>query len=160
MNAEALHEQVLQARQLASKRGGRSISAEDLIFLIRYDRAKVNRLRTYLSWKDVRKNAKDSDNAAGNVDDVIEEGGAGMFIGGLHLGQTLKCVVEPNTAKPHKMSVKLSWELTTIYSDILRTAAANNPNQKQKGNQSDDEDEDEMEAHEDSVRRLRVSFSM
>lgn len=69
--------QVLQARQVAAKRGGRNISAEDLIFLIRYDRAKVNRLRTYLSWKDVRKNAKDSDNAGGNMDDVMEEGGPG-----------------------------------------------------------------------------------
>lgn len=69
--------QVLQARQLASKRGVRNIAAEDLIFLIRYDRAKVNRLRTYLSWKDVRKNAKESDNAGGTMDDVMEEAGPG-----------------------------------------------------------------------------------
>lgn len=69
--------QALQARQIATKRGGRNISAEDLIFLIRHDRAKVNRLRTYLSWKDIRKNAKDSDNAGGNVEDEMEEGGPG-----------------------------------------------------------------------------------
>lgn len=69
--------QVLQARQVAAKRGARNIAAEDLIFLIRYDRAKVNRLRTYLSWKDVRRNAKDSDNAGGAMDDVLEEGGPG-----------------------------------------------------------------------------------
>ncbi|KAG8949246.1 Transcription initiation protein spt3 [Tulasnella sp. 424] len=127
---------VLQARQIAAKRGARNISAEDLIFLIRYDRAKVNRLRTYLSWKDVRKNAKDSDNAGGNMDDVMEEGGP-----------------DPNSAKPHKMSVKLPWELTTIYGDVLKTIQANNPN----GAAVDDEaeDEDEMEAHEDSLRRLK-----
>ncbi|KAG8865156.1 Transcription initiation protein spt3 [Tulasnella sp. 330] len=128
---------VLQARQLASKRGVRNIAAEDLIFLIRYDRAKVNRLRTYLSWKDVRKNAKESDTAGGAMDDVMEEGGA-----------------EPNTSKPHKMSVKLPWELTTVYSEALKTATANNPSYI-SGNKSDDEDEDEMEAHEDSLRRLK-----
>ncbi|KAG8900034.1 Transcription initiation protein spt3 [Tulasnella sp. 403] len=133
-----ISQMVLQARQVASKRGARNIASEDLIFLIRYDRAKVNRLRTYLSWKDVRKNAKDSDNAGGAMDDVLEEGGP-----------------DPNTAKPHKMSVKLPWELTTLYSEVLRTAAANNPNAGAGGNRSDDEDEDELEAHEDSLRRLK-----
>lgn len=37
------------------------MSVEDLIFIIRHDRSKVNRLRTYLSWKDVRKKVKDSE---------------------------------------------------------------------------------------------------
>ena len=39
--------------------GVRSISTDDLIFLIRHDKAKVSRLKTFLSWKDVRKNVKD-----------------------------------------------------------------------------------------------------
>lgn len=62
---------------MANRRGSRYLSPEDLIFLIRYDRAKVNRLRTYLSWKDVRKNAKDSGGDAGGAADVEggEEGG-------------------------------------------------------------------------------------
>ncbi len=53
------------------------MSAEDLIFLIRHDRGKVNRLRTYLSWKDVRKHAKDSGGDAGGAVEVdaLEEGG-------------------------------------------------------------------------------------
>ena len=54
------HTQIIQSRQLAQRRQSKYLAPEDLIFLIRYDRAKVNRLRTYLSWKDVRKNAKDS----------------------------------------------------------------------------------------------------
>lgn len=55
------------------------MSAEDLIFLIRHDRAKVNRLRTYLSWKDVRKNAKDT---GGNdaAEEIMEEPNAGFEI--------------------------------------------------------------------------------
>lgn len=61
----------MQARGLATRRGARFLTAEDLIFLIRHDKGKVNRLRTYLSWKDVRKHAKDDQ--GGGVDE-IEEG--------------------------------------------------------------------------------------
>lgn len=75
---------MIQARALALKRNLRFLTAEDLIFLIRHDRAKVNRLRTYLSWKDVRKHAKDSggDVGAGIEPDVVDEGpeGAGQYV--------------------------------------------------------------------------------
>ncbi|KAG5513628.1 hypothetical protein PMAC_000666 [Pneumocystis sp. 'macacae'] len=54
-------EMIVQATHHAMKRGSRCISIEDLIFLIRHDKPKVNRLKTYLSWKDVRKNAKEHD---------------------------------------------------------------------------------------------------
>ena len=43
--------QIVQATAQAARRSSKSISVDDLIFLIRHDRAKVNRLRTYLSWK-------------------------------------------------------------------------------------------------------------
>jgi transcription initiation protein SPT3 len=46
-----------------------------MIFLIRYDRGKVNRLRTYLSWKDVRKNAKDSGGDAAGAGADVADGG-------------------------------------------------------------------------------------
>lgn len=70
---------ILQARALATRRGARYLSAEDLIFLIRHDRAKVNRLRTYLSWKDVRKHAKDSGGDGGGAVEVetLEDGADG-----------------------------------------------------------------------------------
>lgn len=71
--------QIVQARAQANRRGVRYISAEDLIFLIRHDRAKVNRLRTYLSWKDVRKHAKDSNADGGGGVEVenLEDGADG-----------------------------------------------------------------------------------
>ena len=51
------------------------------------------------------------------------------------------------TAKAQKITIKLPWEITTVYSDILR----------QSGHQSDDEeDEDDIEAHEASIQRLKV----
>jgi len=126
-----LIELIVQARALATRRNARYLSAEDLIFLIRHDRGKVNRLRTYLSWKDVRKHAKDSGG----------DGGAGVEVETLEDGPDDKL-----TAKAQKITIKLPWEITTIYSEVL----------KQSGHQSDDEeDEDDIEAHEASIQRLK-----
>jgi transcription initiation protein SPT3 len=50
------------------RRGQKNFKAEDLVFILRHDKDKVNRLRTYLSWKDVRKHAKETD--APGADDV------------------------------------------------------------------------------------------
>lgn len=51
------------------------------------------------------------------------------------------------TAKAQKITVKLPWEFTAMYSEVL----------KQAGHQSDDEeDEDDIEAHEASIQRLKV----
>lgn len=124
-------ELILQARALATRRGARYLSSEDLIFLIRHDRGKVNRLRTYLSWKDVRKHAKDSGGDAGGAVEVenLEDGADDKL-----------------ASKAQKITVKLPWEITAIYSEVL----------KQAGHQSDDEeDEDDIEAHEASIQRLK-----
>ncbi|KAK7696236.1 hypothetical protein QCA50_000889 [Cerrena zonata] len=119
-------ELVIQARALASRRGARYLSAEDLIFLIRHDRAKVNRLRTYLSWKDVRKHAKDSG----------ADAGAGVEVETLEDGADDKLA-----SKAQKITIKLPWEIVNIYSDVLTT--------------DDEEDEDDLEAHEASIQRLK-----
>ena len=51
------------------------------------------------------------------------------------------------TAKAQKITIKLPWEITTLYSEVLR----------QSGHQSDEEeDEDDIEAHEASIQRLKV----
>jgi len=126
-----LIELILQARAHANRRGARYLTAEDLIFLIRHDRGKVNRLRTYLSWKDVRKHAKDSGGDGGGAVEVetLEDGADDKL-----------------AAKAQKITIKLPWEISTIYSEVLR----------QSGHQSDDEeDEDDIEAHEASIQRLK-----
>lgn len=46
-------------------------------------------------------------------------------------------------AKAQKITIKLPWEILTIYSEVLP--------------QDDEEDEDDIEAHEASVLRLKVS---
>jgi transcription initiation protein SPT3 len=73
--------EIVQARAQANRRNARYLSAEDLIFLIRHDRAKVNRLRTYLSWKEVRKHAKDSNADGGGGVEVenLEDGADGAI---------------------------------------------------------------------------------
>lgn len=49
-------------------------------------------------------------------------------------------------SKAQKINFKLPWEITTIYSEILKAS----------GHQSDDEeDEDDIEAHEASILRLK-----
>ncbi|KAG8696170.1 Transcription initiation protein spt3 [Ceratobasidium sp. 395] len=121
---------LIQARQLAARKGARNVTSEDLIFLIRYDRGKVNRLRTYLGWKDVRKNAKQDGDGAGAAEVDIDDGQA-----------------DEATTKPRKMTVKLPWDIITVYSEVLRTGV--------NAKEDEDEDEDEVEAHEDSIARLR-----
>ena len=139
-------QQILQARALANRRGARHLSAEDLIFLIRHDRAKVNRLRTYLSWKDVRKHAKDSDGGGGGGMEVenLEDGADGEWRPCLSplSDPRLICLVDKLTAKAQKITIKLPWEIMTMFSDVLPT--------------DDEEDEDDIEAHEASIQRLKV----
>lgn len=54
--------------------------------------------------------------------------------------------IDKLAAKAQKITIKLPWEITTIYSEVLR----------QSGHQSDDEeDEDDIEAHEASIQRLK-----
>ena len=132
------------------KRGARYLSAEDLIFLIRHDRGKVNRLRTYLSWKDVRKHAKDSggDGGGGVEVETLDDGPDGEKQRFYHISPDINPQSSDKlTAKAQKITIKLPWEITTIYSEVLR----------QSGHQSDDEeDEDDIEAHEASIQRLKV----
>ena len=53
------------------------------------------------------------------------------------------------TTKAQKITVKLPWEITAIYSEVVR----------QSGHQSDDEeDEDDIEAHEASIQRLKAGL--
>jgi hypothetical protein len=54
----------------AHRRNSRLIQPQDLIFTVRDNPEKVARLREFLSWKDVRKNAKD--NSYDEVDVDVE----------------------------------------------------------------------------------------
>ncbi|KAI7864657.1 transcription initiation factor IID, 18kD subunit-domain-containing protein [Spinellus fusiger] len=109
---DIVRSQVIEiAAAQASRRNSRYLSAEDLIFLMRHDRARVNRLRSFLSWKDVRKNAKDA--SSDQVDEIVEEATSG---------------------KLYRSIIKLPWELVNQFIDAL--VKPSNPEEE-----SDDEDD-------------------
>lgn len=143
-------ELLTQAAAQASRRGTKSISTEDLIFLIRHDRAKVNRLRTYLSWKDVRKNAKDTDGGAADGADLLDDaaatgpggqGGAGAGPPGAGGGGG-GAADAASRLKYRKAKVGLPWDLGGMFPE-------------QVPEREDEEDEDETEANAATMERLR-----
>ena len=105
----------MQSSRLSHRRMSKSLPHEDLIFLIRYDRAKVNRLRTYLSWKDVRKNAKESGG------DSAGTGGGGAVAG--DGGDGIDEAGEDTPLRVNKRKMRLPWDLGSIFSDFPRVAA-------------------------------------
>ncbi|KDE06690.1 hypothetical protein MVLG_03036 [Microbotryum lychnidis-dioicae p1A1 Lamole] len=114
-----LVDMVTEARSLAARRVGstssgtglgssstRQLQVDDLMFLIRHDATKLNRLKMYLGWKDVRKKFKESDQD--DEPEVMDEPVA---------------VADRSTSErayrvPNK-GIKLPWEITTIYGDCL-----------------------------------------
>ncbi|KAI9688808.1 MAG: Transcription initiation protein spt3 [Bathelium mastoideum] len=137
-------EMLTQATSLAARRGVRSISTDDLIFLIRHDKAKVSRLRTFLSWKDVRKNVKDSDDKGGggdaaDIDDPSLVAGAGPGPGGPNMpGDAAK----KSGAANKKAKVGLPWEVASLYAE-------------QVPERDDEEDEEEEEMNFATLQRLK-----
>lgn len=136
---------LLQANKTAHCRGNKSILPEDVIFLIRHDKAKVNRLRTYLSWKDLRKNAKDQDasanagaagaTGAGEDDDLKKSGADKDDKDGAAV------------MKVKKSQIKLPWELQFMF----------NEQPLENNEDENDLDEDEREANIATLKRLKMA---
>ncbi|KAG9228058.1 transcription initiation factor IID, 18kD subunit-domain-containing protein [Amylocarpus encephaloides] len=137
MIEEIVRQQVIemlrQCTEQAARRGSRSISTDDLIFLIRQDIAKVSRLRTFLSWKDVRKNVKDtSDDKGGDADiGTGEEPVAGAAPGPV-----------VDAKKNKKAKVGLPWEVPSFYNQEVPE-------------RDDEDDEDEEEMNYATLQRLK-----
>jgi len=60
-----LIEMITRCNEMVIRRGARSFDIVDLFFLIRHNRAKLGRLRNFLTWKEVRRNTKESDGQDG-----------------------------------------------------------------------------------------------
>ncbi|KAI8901380.1 transcription initiation factor IID, 18kD subunit-domain-containing protein [Globomyces pollinis-pini] len=118
---------IIEAVSQAHKRGSKTLQAEDLIFLIRHDRSKVNRLKTFLSWKDVRKNAREKGGDTALDEDLMDDD------------------VNKTNVKIKKMNINFSWDPFTMYNGIL------------EDDDDDDADEDERQAYEDQINRLRIA---
>ena len=55
--------------------------------------------------------------------------------------------VVDNPIRSRKMKIKLPWEISTLYSEHLGGI---------NGEEREEEDDDDIEAHEDSLQRLKV----
>ncbi|KAI9362035.1 hypothetical protein DFJ73DRAFT_655553, partial [Zopfochytrium polystomum] len=120
---------IVHAVAQAQKRGSKNLSAEDLIFLIRHDRKKTSRLRTFLSWKDVRKNVKNKDGAEAD-EEMAEDGGP----------------ASDTKSKARAKKIKFSWDLINSYSSILSD-----------DEDEEVEDEEDKQAYLDQLLRLRTA---
>lgn len=96
-------ETLIQASQLARKRGNRFFSHDDLLFLIRRDRLKVAHLTAYLSWRKVRKIASRTGNTAQEEDEMVLD--------------------EGEERKVKRQKVKLPWSLANSFTDYLGDAS-------------------------------------
>ncbi|TPX57573.1 hypothetical protein PhCBS80983_g03737 [Powellomyces hirtus] len=119
---------VVRAVQQAARRGSRFLVPEDVIFLIRHDRQKVNTLRTYLAFRDAQKSAKKSREA--NEDLAAAE-------------------AEADNEGPDSSSgivrrkIKFSWDLINHYGSVLEE------------DDEDEDDEDQQLADDMQQARLR-----
>ncbi|KAK7755602.1 Transcription initiation protein spt3 [Diatrype stigma] len=150
MIEEIVRQQVIEmlraCTELAARRGVRTITINDLIFQIRDDAPKVSRLRTFLSWKDVRKSAKDSDEKGGDADlgGVGDDptGGVGVVGGPGGVPGAGPVPVEEAAKKNKKAKVKLPWEPSSFYSQEVPE-------------RDDEEDEEEEEMNFITLQRLQ-----
>ena len=131
--------QLTRSTALATRRGVRSISPDDLIFLIRHDKAKVSRLKTFLSWKDVRKNVKDSDEKGGG--DAADFAGADDPIAG---GVVAGPQDVTSKSKTKRARIGLVWDVNSFYS-------------VQVPEREDEEDEEEEEQNYATLQRLAAA---
>jgi transcription initiation protein SPT3 len=126
---------------LSIRRGSRygSISTDDLMMLIRHDRAKISRLRHFLQWKDVRRSVKDSDDKGGDAGADVAAGDADIAAGVVGPGGG----PGPEAGKKAKRAkVDLVWEVQSFFNEV--------PPQK-----DDVEDEEEEEMNFATLQRLK-----
>jgi transcription initiation protein SPT3 len=124
---------------LATRRGSRSISTDDLFMLIRHDRAKISRLRHFLQWKDVRRSVKDSDDKGGDAGADVAAGDADLAAGVVGAGSG---PVPEAGKKAKRAKVDLVWDVHSYFNEF--------PPLK-----DDVEDEEEEEMNFATLQRLK-----
>lgn len=124
---------------LATRRGSKTISTDDLFMLIRHDRAKISRLRHFLQWKDVRRSVKDSDDKGGDAGADVAAGDADLAAAG-PVGPAGPGMDAGKKAKRAK--VDLVWDVQSFFGE--------NPPLM-----DDVEDEEEEEMNYATLQRLK-----
>ena len=86
-----------QATQIAALRSSRTISTEDLLFLVRKSKEKVFRLKEFLSWKELRKNVKTTAAASSGVAGTMPSEQPGDLPDDMGTWQTMPCLISPHS---------------------------------------------------------------
>ncbi|TQN65795.1 SAGA complex subunit spt3, partial [Colletotrichum shisoi] len=94
------------AHDLAARRGSRVISNTDVIFQVRHDNARIERLRTFLTWKAIRKAVKDSEDKGGFLDEAE-----------LDDGVVLGPMDDAPASRAKFPAVAFPWDVSSLFSE-------------------------------------------
>jgi transcription initiation protein SPT3 len=136
---QQVKELLRRAIEVANRRGSRSISPDELMFLYRHDKAKLNRLLHFLQWKDVRKNLNEGEDRGGA--DVELAGGEEAL--GAVAGPAGGAGVDPKK-NAKKARVMLPWDVSSFYSEQVPP-------------REDEDDEEEREMNSATLERLKYA---
>jgi transcription initiation protein SPT3 len=134
-----LTSQLRRAIELAHRRGNRNITPDELMFLYRHDKAKLNRLLHFLQWKDVRKNVNEEGDRGGADGVEITAGEEALAAAGPGAGAT----VDPKKTSK-KARVTLPWDVSSFFS-------------VQVPPRDDEDDDEEREMNTATLERLKYA---
>jgi transcription initiation protein SPT3 len=135
---QQVKELLRRAVELANRRGNRTITPDELMFLYRGDKGKLNRLLHFLQWKDVRKNLNEQE-GGGGADADLAVGEEAAVVAGPGGG----AAVDPKkTAK--KAKVQLLWDVSSFFSETVPP-------------REDEDDEEEREMNVATLERLKYA---
>ncbi|KAL0933741.1 spt3 [Colletotrichum truncatum] len=92
------------ANDLANRRGSRIFSNNDIIFQLRHDTARIERLRTFLAWKAIRKTVRDSDDKEGFIEESEMEASANP-------------AEDAAASKTKFPTISLPWDVSSFFSE-------------------------------------------
>jgi transcription initiation protein SPT3 len=115
------------------------MNQDDLMFLYRNDKEKLNRLLHFLQWKDVRKNLSE-DNERGGGDAAVDLGEAELGAAAHGAGP----VNDPKKNAVKKAKIVLPWDVSSYFN--VQVPA-----------RDDEDDEEEREMNEATLKRLKMA---
>jgi hypothetical protein len=104
---------LIQASQVCHRRGSRFMNVEDVLFAIRHDTVNVRRVLEFLSWKDIRKEAKNAGNREQKDTLDVDE-----LVGG-DLDETLDDETMAKTGLPRRRRPRLSFDFYSSFYEYL-----------------------------------------
>ncbi|KAL9051461.1 MAG: hypothetical protein Q9162_005992 [Coniocarpon cinnabarinum] len=109
---EQVKEVLRRGTEIAHRMGQRAISIDILLLVIRENKAKCDRVRNFLSWKDVRKNVKDNDNDKGDEMALADPADPSNPTNPQEMAAR-------GGGKHRKAKIKLPWDVHTFYAHVI-----------------------------------------